>query len=83
MHAHLLKKLSESKHTACILWDDEISPLRLSAGCVENELGLREWLESQGHKYIVTGGLAVTHLLLSKYCVLPFVIGPATLRSPH
>lgn len=23
-------------------------------GCVENELGLREWLESQGHTYIVT-----------------------------
>lgn len=23
-------------------------------GCVENALGIREWLESQGHQYIVT-----------------------------
>lgn len=23
-------------------------------GCVEGALGLREWLESQGHQYIVT-----------------------------
>ncbi|MCJ1241954.1 hypothetical protein MMC14_009961 [Varicellaria rhodocarpa] len=30
-------------------------------GCVENELGLREWLESQGHKYIVT--VALEHVL--------------------
>lgn len=23
-------------------------------GCVENALGIRKWLESQGHEYIVT-----------------------------
>lgn len=23
-------------------------------GCVENALGIRDWLESQGHQYIVT-----------------------------
>lgn len=23
-------------------------------GCVENALGIREWLESKGHKYVVT-----------------------------
>ena len=23
-------------------------------GCAENALGIREWLESKGHKYIVT-----------------------------
>lgn len=23
-------------------------------GCAENALGIREWLESQGHQYIVT-----------------------------
>ena len=23
-------------------------------GCVEGSLGIREWLESQGHQYIVT-----------------------------
>lgn len=23
-------------------------------GCVEGALGIREWLESQGHEYIVT-----------------------------
>ena len=23
-------------------------------GCVENSLGIRNWLESQGHQYIVT-----------------------------
>lgn len=23
-------------------------------GCVENALGIRNWLESQGHEYIVT-----------------------------
>ena len=28
---------------------------RSVVGCVENELGIREWLESKGHKYIVTG----------------------------
>ena len=28
--------------------------LGLSAGCVENELGLREFLESNGHTYVVT-----------------------------
>uniref|UniRef100_A0A383WFJ4 Uncharacterized protein n=1 Tax=Tetradesmus obliquus TaxID=3088 RepID=A0A383WFJ4_TETOB len=36
-------------------------------GCVENELGLRSWLESRGHTFIVTddkgpGGVADKHL---------------------
>ena len=26
----------------------------LNAGCVENELGLRKFLEERGHEYIVT-----------------------------
>ncbi|KAL0027663.1 hypothetical protein WJX79_006438 [Trebouxia sp. C0005] len=36
-------------------------------GCVENELGLREWLESQGHKYIVTDSKEGADSDLDKY----------------
>lgn len=37
----------------CVLYDakDKVTPQLLS--CTENELGLREWLESQGHTYAV------------------------------
>ena len=35
--------------------DTVISCRSVVVGCVENELGIREWLESKGHKYIVTG----------------------------
>ena len=83
MHAHLLITSVRVSTWYAFPRPNRSDPLRLTAGCVENELGLREWLESQGHKYIVTGRLAVTDFLLSKYCMLPFVIGPATLRSPH
>ena len=38
------------------------------AGCVENELGLREWLEGQGHKYIVTGTHSNVHVQPPLYC---------------
>ena len=37
----------------------------LHTGCVENELGLREWLESKGHKYIVTGRLVLVKMKIS------------------
>ncbi|KAL3153183.1 formate dehydrogenase (NAD+) [Trebouxia sp. C0009 RCD-2024] len=36
-------------------------------GCVENELGLREWLESQGHKFIVTDSKEGADSDLDKY----------------
>eukprot|EP00891_Asterochloris_glomerata_P005003 jgi/Astpho2/5003/Aster-05941 len=54
-HREFAAQAGESKTVLAVLYKagDAAKEKRL-LGCVENELGLREWLESKGHKFIVT-----------------------------